>query len=487
MGRLPDVSQRYPEVRAREEEWISDLQRWVRQRTISNTGEGLEEGAGYLARYLEEVGFDSVTIVPIGRTRWGQEAAPVVVGRMDAGAAKTLLVYMMYDTMPAGDERAWIAPPFEGRIMSAFGFDAVLLGRGAVNSKGPQAAFLSALKVLRKHGALPVNIVLVAEGDEERMSIGIQEFVARHADMVRAADAALMVMIQTRSGTARPAFGSEGCLYVELETSGRAWGRGPTEHDIHGIFKRQVDSPAWRHIHMLSTITADHGNTVLIEGWRDDLEPPSAEDLRRLDAVLPYMDTESIKQATKVRRFINDLEGRELLRRSLYEPTFNLDGIWGGLTTPGTAGSIVPHRLVSKHNCRYYANQRGDRLLHLLRAHLDRHGYSDVEVRVIGDVDWLKPRYDTEIADAVFAMYRESGVPYLLLPAPGLIAMAPYWPAAALGKPPLSLPVASGGLGYGAHQHAPNEYFVIRGDDRVCGLVEAVLGHILILERYGGG
>ncbi len=111
-------------------------------------------------------------------------------------------------------------------------------------------------------GKLPVNIIFVAEGDEERMDIGLRNFVRDHQDLFAGANGML------GGGS------SEGCVYVQLTTSGKAWGRGPTISDIHGSNKRGVDSPAWRHIKMLASLVSDDGNTPLIDGWNENRLPP---------------------------------------------------------------------------------------------------------------------------------------------------------------------------------------------------------------------
>ena len=146
-------------------------------------------------------------------------------------------------------------------------FKKVLIGRGATNSKGPEMVQWNAMMAMKKVlGKLPVNLIFIAEGDEERMDIGLRKFVKDHPDLVKA-DAMLMFGQQAPSGAGGMMGGSEGCVYIELTTSGKSWGRGPTDSDIHGTHKREVDSPAWRHIKMLSSLVSDDGNTPENSGF----------------------------------------------------------------------------------------------------------------------------------------------------------------------------------------------------------------------------
>jgi acetylornithine deacetylase/succinyl-diaminopimelate desuccinylase-like protein len=110
----------------------------------------------------------------------------VVYAKCDEGAEKTLVVYWMYDTMPVTQPDLWKAPPFEGRLVEQAPYPKVMIGRGATNSKGGQMAFLNAVMSIKAvTGKLPVNLIIVAEGDEERMSIGYRKFVRETATSAR--------------------------------------------------------------------------------------------------------------------------------------------------------------------------------------------------------------------------------------------------------------------------------------------------------------
>src|SRR5205085_12602946 len=109
---------------------------------------------------LRDAGFDHVTKVPTG----GQ---PAIFATLDAGAPRTIGLYFMYDVKQV-DPAEWSSPPWEAALVEKPGLGKVLIGRGAVNQKGPQAAFLAALHAIRGAGQkLPVNLVFVAEGEEE--------------------------------------------------------------------------------------------------------------------------------------------------------------------------------------------------------------------------------------------------------------------------------------------------------------------------------
>jgi len=159
--------------------------------------------------------------------------------------------------------------------------------------------------------------------------------------------------------------------------------------DIHGANKRSVDSPAWRHIKMLSTLVADNGNKVLIPGFYDNIEPLTAAEKAKLAEAAKKMKPEEAAKNLGVARFIAD-KPVDIVTMSRYGTSFNLDGIWSGNMFPGGSGAILPNTITSKHNIRYVPNMTGPDIVKKLRAFLDKEGYQDVKINVVGDVPWAK-------------------------------------------------------------------------------------------------
>ncbi len=182
-----------------------------------------------------------------------------------------------------------------------------MIGRGATNSKGPQMVQLNAFRAIKAvHGKLPVNLIVVAEGDEERMDIGLRKWVKDHPELLEGADAMIRFGSQSGSGGGGFGGGSEGCVYVELTTSGTAWGRGPTVSDIHGSNKRGTDSPAWRHIKMLASLVCDDGNTPKIDGFYDGILPLTSQQEASLRAGAKNTDLKMAAENLGVARFMFD-------------------------------------------------------------------------------------------------------------------------------------------------------------------------------------
>jgi acetylornithine deacetylase/succinyl-diaminopimelate desuccinylase-like protein len=125
-------------------EGVERLQEWVRQPSIAAESRGMTEGCELMMKLARDAGFQSVTKVPT-------EGQPGVFATLDAGAPRTVGLYFMYDVKQV-DPAEWSSPPWDAAIVDKPGFGKVVMGRGAVNQKGPEAVFLAALHAIRGAG-----------------------------------------------------------------------------------------------------------------------------------------------------------------------------------------------------------------------------------------------------------------------------------------------------------------------------------------------
>ena len=471
----PDLPKIFSYIDAHIDDHVRNLQKWIQQPSVSNTGEGIQESAQLVKGYFDQLGCQISKVYDPGITEWGQQSNPVVYARCDEGAKRTIVIYWQYDTMPITQPDLWIRPPFAGDLVEQPPYKKVLIGRGAVNSKGPEMSQWNALMSIKAiTGKLPVNIIFVAEGDEERMDVGLRTFVKAHAELFKGA--------QALYGPGP----SEGCLFIELTTSGKSWGRGPVYSDIHGANKRSVDSPAWRHIKMLSTLVADNGNKVLIPGFYDNIEPLTDAEKAALATAAKTMNPSEAAKNLGVARFIAD-KPIDIVTLQRHGTSFNLDGIWSGNMFPGGSGAILPNTITSKHNIRYVPNMTGPDIVRKLRAYLDKEGYKDVQIHVVGDVPWAKQRHDTEIAQASDRMFDAFGAARRSPPVENQASiMGGYWPAYLFSGDPISLPIAGGTVGSGGGAHAANEFFVIEGAGKTYGMAGAEKSVATVLYNFAG-
>src|SRR6266545_4343400 len=216
------------EVERRHDEAVRRLQEWIRQPSIAAENRGMSEGCDLLIRMLRDAGFGRVERVPT-------DGQPGVFATLDAGAPRTVGMYFMYDVKQV-DPAEWSSSPWDAALVDKPGLGKVLIGRGAVNQKGPEAAFLAALHAFRGAGRkLPVNLVLVAEGEEEIGSPHFPQVVRKpeiQAALAKCSGIWMPMATQDLDGVVTITLGAKGVIEVELTSSGERWGRGP-QKDIH--------------------------------------------------------------------------------------------------------------------------------------------------------------------------------------------------------------------------------------------------------------
>lgn len=446
---------------------IKRLRDWIALPSIAAENRNMPEGAAYMAELAKDAGFTNVEIVPT-------DGHPGVFGTLDVGAKRTLGIYFMYDVKQF-DASEWSSPPLEGKLVDKPGFGLSMVGRGATNQKGPEATFLAALHAIRAAKArLPVNIVLICEGEEE---IGSPHFrqVATKPNVLAALKKCDGIFIpagwQDKTGAIDVNLGSKGVIELELIASGEKWGRGP-KGDIHSSLKAMVDSPAWRLVQALQTLVTPDGNTPAIDGWFENVRPLTEREKALIREAAKGADEASEKQALGVNVWIDNLKYDDALIRLAQEPTVNIEGLVAGYTGPG-GKTVLPGRAVAKLDLRLVPNQTRAEAEKKLRAHLDKHGFADVEMNVSGGYDPTEVAEDSLLVRTELATYKKLGVTTNVN-----ARLAGSWPGATFTAPPVSIPAGHFGIGHGSGAHAPNEYYLIDSTNpKVAGLVDATMGY----------
>jgi acetylornithine deacetylase/succinyl-diaminopimelate desuccinylase-like protein len=441
------------EVAARHDEAVKRLRDWIALPSIAAEGLNSAEGADYMARLARDAGFQKVAVVPT-------DGKPGVFATLDAGAGKTVGLYFMYDVKQY-DPAEWTSPPLEGRLVEKPGFGKVMMGRGAVNQKGPQSALLAALHAVR--GAKrkpPVNLVLVAEGEEEIGSPHIGQIVRRpevEAALRGCVGVFMPAASQDPDGVVTVSLGAKGVVELELVSSGEKWGRGPGK-DIHSSLKAMVDSPAWRLVKALDTLVSEDGNTITIDGYPKP-RPLSAEERAMIAEASRRRREEKSKELLSVKRWIDDLPWLEANERLESQPTVNIEGLVGGYTGPG-GKTILPHRAAAKIDLRLVPDMTKDAAVAALKAHLAKHGFGDLEVNVTGGYDPTSTPASARLIRAQVAVLKRAGIEPVLWP-----RNAGSYPGYVFTGEPLKLASGHFGLGHGSGAHAPDEYYVIESSN----------------------
>ena len=459
------------EIEKRHDEAVERLQHWIQQPSIAAENRGMNEGCELTMHMLGEAGFEQVTKVPT-------DGQPGIFATLDAGAPRTVGLYFMYDVKQA-DPAEWSSPPFEAALVDKPGLGKVVVGRGAVNQKGPEATFLAALHAMRGAGKkMPVNFVFVAEGEEE---IGSPHFpqVVRQPEVAAALRKCTSVFMpyaaQGLNGEVTMTLGAKGVVELELVSSGVRWGRGPKK-DLHSSNKARVDSPAWHLVEALASLVSPDGNDPVIEGFAAKARPLSDSDKKIIREAARRLSEADAKKQMGVDHWVRDVSWQESLELLCSRPTVNIEGLVGGYTGPG-GKTILPGRAVAKIDMRLVPDMTAAEALAALKAHLAKKGFGDIEVNMSGGYDPTSTPADSSIIRASIAVYKKNGIDPVLLP-----RLAGSWPGYVFTGDPLDLPAGHFGMGHGNGAHAPDEYYLIESKNpKVAGMDDAVRSHVEFL------
>ena len=472
-----DLNPVWIEIKKRHDESVHRLQHWIQLPSIAAENRNVEEGCDMMMQLVTDAGFSGVTKMPT-------DGKPGVFATLDAGAPRTLGLYFMYDVKQA-DPAEWSSPPFEAALVDKPGLGKVVIGRGAVNQKGPEASFLAALHALRSTGKkLPVNLVFVAEGEEEIGSPHFPQIVHKPEVLaaLRKCDGVFMPnAAQGLDGAVTLTMGAKGVVELELVSSGEKWGRGPAK-DIHSSNKARVDSPAWHLVLALATLVSPDGNTPAIPNYTDKVRPISDSEKQMVATAARRLNENVAKQQLGVKVWVHDVDWQQALEMLVANPTVNIEGLVGGYTGPG-GKTILPHKAVAKVDLRLVPDMTAAGALAALKAHLKNKGFGDIEVNMTGGYDPTSTPLDSHLIQEQIAVYKASGIDPILLP-----RNAGSWPGYVFTGDPLRLPAGHFGLGHGNGAHAPDEYYVIdSANPKVQGIDGAVRSYVEYLYAMAAG
>jgi acetylornithine deacetylase/succinyl-diaminopimelate desuccinylase-like protein len=423
---------------------LERCRQFLRQKSISATGEGIVETARMVREFIADIG---------GEVEYcGDEDFPIVFGKVNRGNPKTLIIYGMYDVQPI-EEHKWTSPPFGAEIRSLPHLGPCVIARGAVNSKGALAGVFNALRTITQVDRLPLNLIFTVEGEEEIGSPHFEPFIRSRQDELKGIGVVDFDFSEDTRKRVSLHLGLKGIVYLDLICRGGRRG-GPTE-SIHSAASAWISSPVWRLVHALSTLV-DETENITVEGFYDQVAPVSEEDMALLEELKDAFDERAFLKEMKALSYKHNTRGVELLKRGLYLPIINIDGIHAGHTGKGTK-TVLPRSATAKVDIRFGPNMEPEEVIEKFRNHLNRLGYDDIEVIVRDNYTWSKTAIHEEIVQKFIETYRSHGRNPEIWPM--ATWAAPYFVFSRI----LRLPVVSGGLGHGGRQHNPDEYMTVEG------------------------
>jgi acetylornithine deacetylase/succinyl-diaminopimelate desuccinylase-like protein len=392
---------------------------------------------------------------------------PVVLGEWrNAGAdAPTVLIYGHYDVQPPEPLDLWTSPPFQPEIR-----DGRIYARGSVDDKGQLYLHIKAVEAhLKTNGKLPVNVILLAEGEEEIGSANLMPFVEQNRDRLKCD--AIVISDTTMAAPGLPTIGASlrGLAYFEIHVQGS---RG----DLHsGSYGGAVLNPATALAHIIASFHDDDWH-IAIDGFYDDVDaaPEFRESIRRV----PVKD-QSFLDDTGSPSLVGE-KGYSTLERIWLRPTCEVNGLLSGYTGEGSK-TVLPAKAMAKVSFRLVPDQDPHRIRELLEKHVAKHTPAGVTARVVemhGGNPWRAriegPLY-TAGARALEAAFGEKVV---------YAGEGGSIPIVSEFEKILGAPVLLMGFGLpGENAHAPDEWMSVenyeKGTDAAASLLTA------LSEAYG--
>jgi acetylornithine deacetylase/succinyl-diaminopimelate desuccinylase-like protein len=388
---------------------------------------------------------------------------PIVLAEWRAGSAPaaTLLIYGHYDVQPVEPLELWSSPPFQPTIRNGR-----LYARGSVDDKGQLYLHLKAIEAhLRTHGKLPVDVVLIAEGEEEVGSANLMPFVRAHAAQL-ACDA-VVISDTTMIGPGIPTIGISlrGLAYLEVRVHGPA-------QDLHsGAYGGAVLNPATALARIMASFHDQNGR-IQVPGFYDDVLDPA--DFRAAIRALPF-DDQSFLEETGAPTLAGEA-GYSTLERLWIRPTLEINGMLSGYTGEGSK-TVLPAHAMAKVSSRLVPDQDPDRIAMLLQDHIRNVAPPGVRVDIDvlhGGKPWRAhiegPLYDA----ATRALEQAFGKKPVYAGEGGSIPIVPEF------EKVLNAPVLLMGFGLpGENAHAPDEWMSIENFEKGTHAAAA------LLEEFG--
>jgi acetylornithine deacetylase/succinyl-diaminopimelate desuccinylase-like protein len=421
-------------VRARTREYIEELKELVRLPTVSAQGSAIEETAAVVLARAKRAGVRA-------EARRASGGPPTIVGETGAGE-RTLLVYDHYDVQPPDPLDEWKTPPFEPTER-----DGRLFGRGVSDNNGNLMARLQAIEAYRATmGELPLRIRVLFEGEEEIGSEHLADFVRENGARLAADGCIWEAGYKDAAGRPTISLGLKGIAYFELRVRG-------AKKDVHSSQATILPNPAWRLVWALATLK-NAEDRITIDGLMDHVRKPDAADLALLEK-LPYDEGET-RRIHGIGAFVRGLTGTPLKVKHFFEPTCTICGLTSGYSGPGSK-TVLPAVASAKLDFRLVPDLEPKLVGDLLRAHLDRRGYTDIEITPFHGERPSRWPNNSQVAlaasAACTATYGVEPVVYPLMVGSGPMSQV---------CDELRIPVVGFGAGNAASaNHAPNENIAV--------------------------
>lgn len=395
----------------------------------------MQDAADWIIRRLQGLGADARVLEGPG--------FPVIYGEIKGDSDKSILFYNHYDVQPPEPLDAWTTDPFEPTIR-----DGMLYARGSDDNKGALMSRIHAVEaILKERGSLPITVKFLFEGEEESGSASLPVVVDRYWDLLQADACIWENARRDDAGSPTMTLGNKGMFSFELRVR-------TASADSHSGKANLYPNAIWRLVSALATMRSVD-NRITVDGIMESVTPMSSSD----EDICRRTPANGVKQASKLglQTLLPGNDDFAVNKALFYTPSLNLQGIGGGYTGPGHK-TVNPSTAMARLECRLVAGQDPDDVAQMIRAHLDRHGFTDIELISQKAGGW--PYYTRTdhpfvkiVAEAGQEVY---GQPVVVLPS------SPGTGPRFVFKRNTAMPIVALGVGHAnSRAHAPDENIAV--------------------------
>ncbi|MBZ5593695.1 MAG: dipeptidase [Acidobacteriia bacterium] len=352
-------------IEGNRDRFLNELKDFLRIPSISTLPEhrpDLDRATQFVANSLRGAGLENVEIIPT-------EKHPLVYGDwLHAPGKPTVLCYGHYDVQPADPLELWTTPPFEPSVR-----DGSIYGRGTADDKGQMYMHVKAVETLRAvNGTLPLNLKFLVEGEEEVGGESIAKYVAENPQKLRADVALVSDTALYAPGIPTLTIGLRGLVYLEVEATGPS-------RDLHsGLYGGAAPNPVFGLIELLAKAKNSRGE-IKVPGIYDDVEPPAPSE-KESWARLPFKEKDFLKNEVGSAKLIGESKF-SVLERIWARPTFEVHGIAGGFTGPGSK-TVIPAKAMAKVSFRLVPRQDPDKIIAAFRQFVKKNAPRGIQLEV---------------------------------------------------------------------------------------------------------
>jgi len=398
------------------------------------------------------------------------EINPLIIANVKGDLDESLLIYMMYDTQPISKEDEWISNPFGAEIKMLHppldNLGTCIIARGAYNSKTPLLSFLNIVKMLKKEKKLPISLILLFDGDEEKGSPSLLKFLENrnHKKIFKnCLDAYYPATKQDLSGKSVLKLGYKGILSITIKISSK-------NKEVHSAFSGMIPNPAADLVALLNTIYIN--NNYQINSLKNPYKITPDEEYI-IGTLMKELDIEKTKKKAGIEQTSENDPERAFINY-LYKPTFNISTLKSGFLEEGTK-NYVPNQAICNIDIRFAHDATIEEIFKEIEEKgekLSERTNSQIEITKNIGYESSRVRKDSVLVKSLIESANVLGVSTEL------------WPLSAAAAPlskiqrELGLNFITGGLGIGGFAHAANEF--IQYDS----IINSRLSYYYFLKNY---